>query len=457
MDILPDYKLLLTNYNKVRQASLVIAEPLSEQDMQIQSMPEASPTKWHLAHTSWAFETFIIKPHLNNYKVFNPQFEYLFNSYYNAIGRQFPRAQRGLLSRPSYQEILQYRQHIDVFMTELIEAQSDLNHSLINLIRLVINHEQQHQELMLTDIKHALFINPYYPVYCKSTPPKYFKTSLNWKNYDADLYQIGHSHTKQTHTRQSDTKHDHIKHSHTKHSNIKQNHAVHNQDDFYFDNEGPQHQVYLQPFKIASRLVSNAEFLEFVKNGGYQESSFWLSEAWANIIQQQLTAPYYWVKKNNSWYQYTSSGLQPLELDAPVMHVNYFEASAFANSLNKRLPTEQEWEVACIDVSVEGTFFDRTNMHPKSSWNAESSSGVELQQMFGELWQWTSSSYNAYPGFKPVEGAIGEYNGKFMVNQYVLRGGSIATPQDHIRPSYRNFFYPDASWQYTGIRLADNL
>lgn len=416
-----EFQLVTAQFNNVRKASEDIAIPLSEADMQIQSMTETSPIKWHLAHTSWAFETFILKPFVNNYVEFNPQFEYLFNSYYNAIGQQFPRAQRGLLSRPSYNEILQYREHIDTHMVALLEnltmigRDSDNNH-LSGLIRLIINHEQQHQELMVTDLKHGLFVNPDYPVYLQSKQPNYLKSEPSWKSYKAGLYQIGH----------------------------------HNET-FYFDNEGPTHKVYLQPFQISSRLVNCGEYLEFLNSGGYQQASLWLSEAWAKINQQNIKSPLYWIKKQDGWYHYTLSGLQPIDLDSPVMHINYFEACAFANSLNKRLPTEQEWEVASRDVPIEGTFFDKIRMHPKTAC------GSELEQMFGELWQWTSSSYNAYPGFTVADGAINEYNGKFMVNQYVLRGGSIATPPGHIRPSYRNFFYPDASWQFTGIRLAESL
>ncbi len=416
-----EFQLLSAQFIKIRQASLAIAAPLSEADIQIQSMPEASPVKWHLAHTSWAFEAFILKPYIKNYVAFDTHFEYLFNSYYNAIGRQFPRAQRGLLSRPGYKQILRYRNHIDTEILHLLDNMAVNGHSkqttqFFHLMQLVINHEQQHQELMLTDLKHGLFINPEYPIYQICKPIKYLKTPLEWKQYTAGLYTIGHQN-----------------------------------EPFYFDNEGPSHQVYLQPFQLASRLITCGEYLQFVQNGGYQQASFWLSEAWSKMTQHNIQAPFYWVKKQGNWHQYTLSGLQPLALDSPVMHLNYFEASAFANSQNKRLPTEQEWEVASRGAPLTGTFFNQLIMQPSSAC------GVELEQMFGELWQWTSSSYNAYPGFKVAEGAIGEYNGKFMVNQYVLRGGSIATPRNHIRPSYRNFFYPDACWQFTGIRLAESL
>ncbi len=417
-----DFKLLSAKFIDVREASLALTAPLSEEDMQIQSMTDASPAKWHLAHTSWAFETFVLKPYLSDYDEFNPQFEYLFNSYYNAIGQQFPRTQRGLLSRPGYLEIIQYRKHVDKAMLKLLNHRpntgitSDKDQQLLNLVQLVINHEQQHQELILTDIKHALYINPDYPIYLESTAPKYLASQLQWKKFAELLYTMGHR-----------------------------------DESFYFDNEGPQHQVYLQSFQLASRLVSCGEYIEFIEKGGYQQASYWLSEAWAEIQQQNTCAPLYWLKKQDIWYQYTLSGLQQIDPDSPLMHINYFEANAYANSVNKRLPTEQEWEIASREVPVSGTFYDSKRMHPNSAC------GLELEQMFGELWQWTSSSYNAYPGFKVPDGAIGEYNGKFMVNQYVLRGGSIATPKGHIRPSYRNFFYPNAAWQFTGIRLAESL
>jgi ergothioneine biosynthesis protein EgtB len=408
----------LQDYRNVRQASCQLASQLTEQDMQLQSMPDASPTKWHLAHTSWAFETFLLKPHLHSYQVFQPEYEYLFNSYYNAIGEQFSRPHRGLLSRPSSNEVYEYRNHIDRHMEKLLNNGSN---DLVALVRLMINHEQQHQELMLTDILHAFSHNPLYPAYQKvktlvvgsdDVPPP-----MTWTSFAAGLYSIGH-----------------------------------NNEDFYFDNEGPQHQFYLEPFQLANRLVTCGEYLDFMLQGGYQESSFWLSEAWYQLQQTQSDSPLYWIKRKNQWFLFTLAGLVPIDLNAPVSHISFFEANAYAASVAKRLPTEQEWEVA-----------SRTVEQPVKTNNtslrlfAKGASGSELKQMFAELWQWTSSSYNAYPGFKPNHGAIGEYNGKFMVNQYVLRGGSFVTPAGHIRPSYRNFFYPDAKWQFTGIRLAESL
>ncbi|MFT6732574.1 MAG: ergothioneine biosynthesis protein EgtB [Polaribacter sp.] len=401
---------LKKQYLYVRKRSEAIAAPLSTEDMQIQSMPDASPIKWHLAHTSWAFETFILKNQIKNYQTFDQSFEYLFNSYYNAVGEQFPRADRGLLSRPNYKTIIEYRKHVDKLMCEFIEnSEYSIAPKTIKLITLLINHEQQHQELMFTDLKHVLFQNPTFPAYepdsRQSHRNQHIDQTLTWIDFAAGLYEIGH------------------------------------QDElFYFDNEGPQHKFYLESFKIASRLVSNGEYLSFIENGGYQNANYWLSEAWGLIKDKKTTAPLYWLKKDNKWFQYTLFGLQPLDLNQPVEHISYFEANAYASSLNKRLPTEQEWEVAARKVRA---------------WKMQTQ--TDLKQMFNHLWQWTSSSYCAYPGFKVVDGAIGEYNGKFMVNQYVLRGGSKATPENHIRPSYRNFFYPNASWQYSGIRLAETL
>jgi ergothioneine biosynthesis protein EgtB len=411
-------------YTNIRRISLEIAAPLSSEDMLLQSMPEASPIKWHLAHTSWAFETFVLKYFCENYQAYDQRFEYLFNSYYNSVGQQYPRNQRGLLSRPNIAQVLEYRKHIDRAMLALIaelkhegpEQNSNNRDAIIQRINLAINHEQQHQELMITDLKHAFFTNPSYPVYRQAVPPKYLKTELAWKKYAAGVHSIGH------------------------------------QDEyFYFDNEGPRHKVYIEPFRIACRLVTCGEYLSFIENGGYQQASYWLSEAWSKIQTEQIDSPFYWLKKRDGWYQYHLSGLQPIDLNAPMSHVNYFEANAYANSIGKRLPTEQEWEVASTDNTTRGSYYKVERHHPNSAC------GSGLEQMFGELWQWTSSSYSPYPGFRIPDGAVGEYNGKFMVNQYVLRGGSIATPKGHIRPSYRNFFYPDACWQYSGIRLAESL
>ena len=391
---------LLKAYQRCRLYSLAMCDGLSDEDIQAQSMPDASPLKWHLAHTTWAFETFLLKVYSPSYQAFDESFEYLFNSYYNAIGQQYPRPQRGLLTRPSRETVLKYRQHVDTAMQQLIEKMTlaaEANSECLQLIRLVINHEQQHQELMLTDLKHLLSFNPTYPIYrnVESLDACQQNSSLTIKS---GLYEIGHQN-----------------------------------EQFYFDNEGPPHQFYLAAYNIDSQLISNAEYLEFIQDDGYHRPEFWLSEAWYNLNQSDLRQPLYWSQQQGNWSEYTLAGLQPLDPQQPVKHINYFEANAFAAWRDKRLPTEQEWEVAARHHSNQ------------------------LNQLFNQLWQWTSSSYSAYPGFKPAKGAIGEYNGKFMVNQYVLRGGSLATPRGHIRASYRNFFYPNASWQFSGIRLAETI
>ncbi|TQV73019.1 ergothioneine biosynthesis protein EgtB [Aliikangiella marina] len=392
---------LLKQYQETRNYSIQICEGLSDEDLQAQSMADASPLKWHLAHTTWAFETFLLKTYLVEYEAYDPLYEYLFNSYYNAIGEQYPRPQRGLITRPSRETVYAYRRYVDNAMEQLItniDTQSmDDHEACTDLLRLMINHEQQHQELMLTDFKHLLSFNPAYPKY-RDVENLSVVEDNQMLAFEGGLVNIGH---------QDET--------------------------FYFDNEGPRHAYFLNPYKLASRLVTNGEYLNFVESGGYQEPSFWLSEAWQKIKQTGNTQPLYWQQIDGKWFEYTLNGLIPLNHDCPVKHVNYFEATAFANWKDKRLPTEQEWEASV------------------------SSNDLRLKQTFNQLWQWTSSSYNAFPGFKPKTGAVGEYNGKFMVNQYVLRGGSIATPPGHIRASYRNFFYPDASWQFTGIRLAETI
>ncbi len=402
----PNSLSVLKQFQQVRTHSEAICYNLADEDLQAQSMPDASPLKWHLAHTTWAFETFLLKAYKSNYKPFDAQFEYLFNSYYNAIGEQYPRPQRGLLTRPTRKEVIEYRHYVDQQLIDWIsnEANNAINkESIISLLCLLINHEQQHQELMLTDLKHLFFFNP--------ISIKLENTGSNVESFvscphqsesiafDAGIYEIGHQN-----------------------------------EDFYFDNEGPRHRVYLEKFALDSALVSNQTYLEFIEDGGYQKPEYWLSEAWYQIKHNQMHGPLYWRKKSGKWYEHSLMGDAELVLDAPVKHINYFEACALASWKNKRLPTEQEWEAA-----------------------ATSEKATEFVQLLNCLWQWTSSAYNAYPGFKPVEGAIGEYNGKFMVNQYVLRGGSRATPENHIRPSYRNFFYPTASWQFSGIRLAETL
>ncbi len=407
---------LLSQYQQVRQVSDRICQPLAIEDYVIQSMADVSPPKWHLAHTTWFFETFLLIPHLPGYEVFHPQFGYLFNSYYEAVGARHPRAERGLLSRPTVIEVYEYRQYVDRAMATLIDTvpeYSDLGSS----IGLGLHHEQQHQELLLTDIKHILATNPLHPVYRVTQPLENRSTTADidrpqqWLKYHGGVVSIGHQ-----------------------------------GDGFAFDNESPQHQTYLQDYKIADRLVTNGEYLEFIEAGGYQQSQYWLAEGWLTVQQQQWRSPLYWEQIDGQWWIMTLGGLRPIAEREPVCHVSYYEADAYASWRGARLPTEAEWEHAAKLVSLEGNFLDSDRLHPISA--------SKNYQFFGDTWEWTQSAYLPYPGFQVAEGAIGEYNGKFMCGQMVLRGGSCVTPHNHIRSTYRNFFPPSTRWQFSGIRLA---
>jgi len=380
-------------------------------------MPDVSPTRWHLAHTTWFFETFVLAKFVANFVPFHAGYDYLFNSYYNTVGEQFPRSQRGLLSRPTVDEVFAYRHATDQRLQEfLTDCDSETFTQAAGIIELGLHHEQQHQELILTDIKHVLSRNPLYPTYqhaqqSQTTPVAPF----DWLDYDEPLAQIGHNGPK-----------------------------------FAFDNESPRHRVLIPERQLASRLVTNAEYLEFIEDEVYRRPELWLSAGWTIITEQQWRAPLYWVQEGSEWMHFTLAGLQPLAGAEPVSHVSYFEADAFARWAGARLPTEAEWEVAASDLAVEGNFADDGAYHPAAL--PQDSAG--LQQMFGDAWEWTSSPYTAYPGYAPPRGALGEYNGKFMCNQYVLRGGSYATSRSHIRATYRNFFPPEARWQFSGLRLA---
>ncbi len=414
---------LVEYYNRVRQDSLNICEPLEVEDYNIQTMPDVSPPKWHLAHTSWFFETFLLKPYFTNYPIFNSKFEYLFNSYYEQVGAFHPRAKRGMLSRPTLDTILEYRIHVDNYMNKLIGTQTVKNkQSIIDKIILGLNHEQQHQELLYTDILHIFSSNPLQPQYRHLSSSKLSDTSkiadIKWISFDESLTEYGFS-----------------------------------EYGFHYDNEKPQHQFFTSKFKIASRLVTNAEYLEFISDGGYQSSQHWLSDAWKKLKIESWQQPLYWKLQDVQWFEMTLSGLQALDMSAPVSHVSYYEADAYAKWCNKRLPTEYEWERAASTVSINGNLHDKGNYKPVAAKNTV---GIQqaLQQMYGDVWEWTKSPYVAYPGFKVENGAIGEYNGKFMSNQMVLKGGSCVTPVEHIRRSYRNFFYPYDRWQFSGIRLA---
>ncbi|HLS80966.1 MAG TPA: ergothioneine biosynthesis protein EgtB [Steroidobacter sp.] len=400
---------------RIRAATLAICEPLAPEDCVAQSMTEASPIKWHLAHTSWFFEQFILRKTAPGYRIFHPRFEYLFNSYYQSVGRMHERPRRGLLTRPTLDEVLKYRRHVDIHMRELLEARAE-DEALAALVTLGLNHEQQHQELMFTDIKHLFSCNPLQPAYreraIEDSPPA---EPMRFIPFDGGVREIG-----------ATGKH------------------------FCFDNETPRHRVYVEPYAFADRLVTNGEYQEFIRDGGYRRHEFWLSDGWDLVQREQWSRPLYWTPALDC--EFTLAGVRPLNSAAPVAHLSYYEADALARWAGARLPTEAEWELAAEAEPIAGNMLDRGALHPQRH---EDQPG--LRQVFGDLWEWTASPYGAYPGYRPTAGALGEYNGKFMCNQFVLRGGSCVTPPDHIRGSYRNFFYAPARWQFTGVRLARDL
>lgn len=402
----------ITAYDGVRSRTVRLTVPLSAEDCCVQSMPDASPAKWHLGHTTWFFETFVLERMEPSFTPFDPAFRTLFNSYYNAVGDRHPRPGRGLLTRPSLDEIAAYRADVDGRMGRLLPQ---VEGEFADLVTLGLHHEQQHQELLLTDIKHLFSCNPVFPAY---RPPKTFSgvgpaPALVWMPCDGGLTAIGHS-----------------------------------GDSFHFDNEGPRHTVWLEPFALASRLVTNREYAEFIASGGYTEPRLWLAEGWDWVATWGRTAPLYWHASDDGWREFTLAGLLPLQPDRPAVHLSYYEADAYARWAGARLPTEAEWEKVAAGSSPSGHFAEEEHFHPLPA----PTDG--MTQLFGDAWEWTSSSYAAYPGFRPACGAVGEYNGKFMVNQYVLRGGSCLTPGGHMRPTYRNFFPAKAAWQMSGIRLA---
>ena len=402
-----------SRYAAVRSESLRLAAPLSPEDQQIQSMPDVSPTKWHLAHVTWFFETFLLQPHLKGYAPFDPVFGYLFNSYYEAVGERHPRAQRGLLSRPPLQHVLAYRAHVDAAMGRLIgEAPAPAWAEIQPLVELGLHHEQQHQELILMDIKHVFWTNPLAPAYVPTPPaPTSPALPLEWLDFDGGLVEIGHDGR-----------------------------------GFAFDNEGPRHKTWIEPYRLASRLSTCGEYLAFIEDGGYRRPELWLSDGWAAVGREGWSAPLYWRPgQDGGWEIFTLGGMKPLDAAEPVSHLSYYEADAFGRWAGVRLPTEAEWEAAA--PAAPPPHSERRN-HP-----APARAGG-LQQMIGELWQWTMSPYVAYPRYRTPEGAVGEYNGKFMSGQMVLRGGAAATPEGHIRPTYRNFFPPGARWAFSGVRFA---
>jgi ergothioneine biosynthesis protein EgtB len=406
---------LRERYRKVRRTSELICLPLQTEDYVIQSILETSPPKWHLAHVSWFFETFLLSPHLPGYTVYHPQFARLFNSYYETVGTFHPRAKRGLLARPTVAEVYAYRRAVDEAMESLFDKLEQApDDDMAFFIELGLNHEQQHQELLCMDIKHNFAVNPLQPAYREdlARAPSNHTPPLNWHEQAAGLYDIGH-----------DGK------------------------GFAYDNETPRHKQYLQDFRVAERLVTNGEYLEFIYDQGYQRAELWLADAWAHLKQHPWRHPLYWRQTGEQWQQMTLGGLQPLNPHEPVCHISYYEADAYARWAGKRLPTEAELEVVLADKPLTGNFFDDDILHPAPAG--------ENGQWFGDLWTWSSTAYYPYPGFKPLAGSAGEYNGKFMSHQMVLRGGCCATSKDHMRASYRNFFYPFDRWQFSGIRLAE--
>ncbi|MBY0557372.1 MAG: ergothioneine biosynthesis protein EgtB [Burkholderiaceae bacterium] len=431
---------LAASYLQVRRHTLALAEPLSDEDCGAQSMTDASPVKWHLAHTTWFFETFILERHEPDFVPFHSAFRVLFNSYYNGIGEKHPRAQRGLLTRPSMAQVRAYRANVDQRMQQLMARISSgaatTQAQLATLVTLGLQHEQQHQELLLTDVKHLLAQSALLPAYLEQPLARASAAApVHWLRFEGGLTEIGFQ-----------------------------------GPGFCFDNELPRHRQYVAPFELASQLVTNGEYLAFIAAGGYTQAALWLAEGWDWVRQQQLSAPLYWRREGQQYYEFTLYGEQPLDPARPVCHLSLYEADAYARWAGARLPTEAEWELAATLQAAlvqEGAATtappEAGGLHPAGAGAGAcagagaSADSPALLQMFGHCWQWTSSSYAGYPGFQTADGALGEYNGKFMLNQYVLRGSSCATPAGHARATYRNFFPAGARWQFTGVRLARQL
>lgn len=406
---------------RVREHTEILANLFTPEDWMLQSMEDASPIKWNIAHTTWFFETFLLAPHKPDYKLFCDDYCFLFNSYYNAVGDRIARSERGLISRPTASEILGYREYVTANVLSLINShRADQTDLIVSLILVGCAHEEQHQELLITDINHGLSMLPSSPAVFSASPSlAKVDHNFDWVRFDGGIAEIG-----------------------------KKENA-----EFSFDNEGPKHRVFLPDYALASRLVTNAEYLQFIEDGGYRDPAFWLSDGWSIVLENKLTSPLYWRQVDGEWHVHSLFGETLLEFEAPVCHLSYYEAAAYAEWSGFRLPTEFEWENAAKGIEIEGNFLNQSGMRAPSL--AQKKSG--LDQMYGDVWEWTASPYVAYPGYRTPHGAIGEYNGKFMSSQMVLRGGSCATPIGHIRSTYRNFFPPDARWQFSGFRLARDM
>lgn len=409
-------------FSNIRQQTEIICKPLEVEDFVVQPIIDVSPPKWHLAHTTWFFENFILKDFKKDYKLFHKDYGFMFNSYYESEGDKVLRADRGNMTRPTTGDVFKFRAYVDEQMNEFL-AGEEIQEKVYDILELGLQHEQQHQELLITDIKYILGNNPLFPVYQEALNLNGDNHSpvapINFIEIDEGIYEIGYT-----------------------------------GESFCFDNENGVHKVYLNPFHIADRLISNKEYLEFMEDGGYQDFKHWLSEGWEWVNTNKAKAPYYWFKIKGEWHQFTMSGLKKVRKNEPVTHINFYEADAFASWKGKRLPTEFEWEIACKklvpQMPGDANFQDSGLFAPVAK-------KINNHQFFGDVWEWTNSAYRPYPYYKKASGALGEYNGKFMINQMVLRGGSCATPRDHIRSTYRNFFHPHLRWQFTGIRLAENI
>ncbi len=417
---------LRDRFHQIRNFTNALCAGLEPEDCVVQSMPDVSPTKWHLAHTTWFFETFILKKFVPGYRAEIPEYAYLFNSYYNAAGDMHRRDLRGLISRPTVSQAQRYRASVDSHIDDLLSSPDEsLLDEMEAILVLGFHHEQQHQELLITDIKHVFAQNPLYPVFRQRNRDVAAKniTPIQFVDFEETVTAIGH-----------------------------------NGNEFAYDNEGPRHQALVPAFSLATRPVTNGEFIAFIEDNGYSRAEFWLSLGWMTVNEQRWNAPLYWTKRDGAWWNFTLSGLRPVDQSEPVTHVSYFEADAYANWAGTRLPTEFEWERAALTCPIEGNFVETELFHPVAAVSAvladKPGKDQRLHQMFGDVWEWTRSAYSPYPGYRTAPGALGEYNGKFMCNQYVLRGGSCATSRIHIRHTYRNFFQPEKRWQFTGIRLA---